>query len=171
VFFFLCQFLFLTLHFFFLHSSGTDSLSSEESANKNPLDSDNEGSKQTGHHYYDENSPISQSVPDLRASTSHTANTSEPAIPAIPTPFENEQKVRKKRKPGSGRPKGSKSTVAPEDRPHRLGRPPGTGRLQREGILPPEKRPREHPPKLQMLPTAASGDSRPFNLVSFFNSF
>jgi hypothetical protein len=91
----------------------------------------------TGHHYDDENSPISQSVPNFQASTSHTPNTSEPAIP---TQFENEQKARSKQ-PGSGRPKGSKSTirVAPEDRPCRLGQPPGTGRLQRERILRPEK--------------------------------
>ena len=104
--------------------------------------------------------PISKSV---QASTSHTANTSEPAIP---TAFENDQQVRKKRKPGSGRPKGSKSTIAPEDRPRRLGRPPGTGRLQRA------ERPIAHLPNPQMLPEPAiSVESRPFNLVSVFNCF
>ena len=104
----------------------------------------------------------------MQASTSHTVNTSEPAIP---TPFKNDQQVRKKRKPGSGRPKGSKSTVAPEDRPHRLGRPPGTGYLQRAELPQPEKRPVGQI-QLQLQPNpAVSGESRPFNLVCVFNQF
>ena len=71
--------------------------------------------------------------------------------------------------PGSGRPKGSKSITAPEDRPHRLGRPPGTGHLQRAKVLAdtsqPEKRPIGCPPNLTR--PAVSGDSRRFNLVCF----
>ena len=157
------------LHFSFIRSSGT-SLSTEAPANRYtvPVGSDN-GGKQTGHHYDDGNSPISQTVPNVQASTSHTANTIEPTIP---TPFENGQQARTKRKPGSGRPKGRKSTVAPKDRPRRLSRPPGTGHLQRAGMPQPEKRPTEHPPTMQILANSAvSGHSRPFNLVCFFISF
>jgi hypothetical protein len=111
------------------------------------------------------NSLISQSVPNMQALTSHTANTSERAIP---TPSKNDQQARKKRKPGSGRLKGSKSTVAPEDRPHRLGRSPGTGRLQRADMPRPEERPLG---QMQLPKPAVSDESRPFNLVCVFNRF
>ena len=96
------------------------------------------------HRCDDGNSPMCQSVPNV-----------QPEVAAIPTPLES---VQQKRKPGSGHPKGRKSTVAPEDRPCRLGRPPGTGHLQRANALAngPEKR----PPK-----PVVPGNSRPFNLV------
>jgi len=45
--------------------------------------------------------------------------------PDTPTPTQ----ANPRRKPG--RPKGRKSTTPREDRPHRLGRPPGTGKLQK----------------------------------------
>ena len=76
-----------------------------------------------------------------------------------------------KRKPGSGRPKGSKSTVTPEDCPRRLGQPPGTGYLQRAKVLTATVTTQPaigHHPNSQMLPEpAVSGNSKPFNLVSF----
>ena len=77
-----------------------------------------------------------------------------------------------KRKPGSGRPKGTGSKhlkIALVE--SRLGRPPGTGHLQRAKVLTAaatnEPAIRHHP-NLQMLPEpAVSGNSRPFNLVCF----
>ena len=122
----------------------------------------------TGHHYDDENSPISQSVPNFQASTSHTPNTSEPAIP---TRFENEQKARSKRNPAQATRKSAKA-------PLHLKIASQTGSVtwngpfaERECILRPEKRPREHSQKLQMLPAAASGDTRPFDLVCILTVF
>ena len=104
-------------------------------------------------------SPIRPSAPNVQAWTSCTANSSQPAT--IPTPLENVrvQQTRAKRKPGSGRPKGSKSTVAPDDRPRRLGRPPGTGHLQRARLLSNTSQPEKRP--------AVVSERRPFNLVCF----
>jgi hypothetical protein len=120
-------------------------------------------SKLAHHDCDDGNSPISQSVPNvqgLQGSTSHTANSSQPAaIQPIPTPLENEPQTGPKRKPGSGRPKGSKSTIAPEDRPRRLGRPPGTGHLQRAKALADTTLSRP------LAAVSDNSESRPFNLV------
>ena len=169
--FFLSFSSYISISLFFIYSSRDISLSAEASVNRNTVtaDLDNGGKQPAIIVMTDDENPkkslICQSVPNMQASTSHTVNMSEPAIP---TPFKNDQQVCKKRKPGSGCPKGtgSKSTVAPEDRPHRLGRPPGTHYLQRAEL--PEKR-SVGQMQLQLQPKpAVSGESRPFNLVCVF---
>ena len=65
-------------------------------------------------------------------------------------------------KSGPGRPKGRTSVVAVEDRPWRLGRPPGTGYLQKARALSsadelqPAKRSVGRPHKVQAPPTQAT---------------
>jgi len=74
-------------------------------------------------------------------------------------------------KSGPGRPKGWTSTVAFEDRPRRLGRPPGTGYLQKARVLSgadapqPTKRSVGRPRKMQVSPTQAT------SVVFFQSSF
>jgi len=96
---------------------------------------------------------ISKSVPS--AHVSNTAGTSQ-----LFKPPKNGQEARPKRKPGSGRPKGSTSAVALQDRPHRLGRPPGTGHLQKAralaGTPQEDKRPIGRPRKIQAASTPAT---------------
>ena len=63
----------------------------------------------------------------------------------------------------TGRPKGSKSTVASEDRLRRLGRPPGTGHLQRAKVLTMAVTTQPaigHHPNPQMLPEPAVSQGR-----------
>ena len=117
------------------------------------------------HHSSADSSWKRQLVPIARGSSS----TSQPTA-ALSTSCMTTQGVHATHKPGQGRPKGSTSTTPHEERPHRLGRPPGTGHLQRARALavadgPQQtKRPVGQPRKLQATPVPVppvSDESQP----------
>ena len=88
----------------------------------------NEVSRTTHHNVG--SSRKSQSVPIAQGS-----NLTIQPVAALATSSLTAHGVHVTTKAGRGRPKGSISTTRLEDRPRRLGRPPGTGYLQKAKLL------------------------------------
>ena len=85
-----------------------------------------------------------------KVSNTHGVNSKLGSTPAVDIPGSSANSSARKR----GRPVGSVSTIDRKSRPHRLGRPPGTGYLQKARAnagesLPKVKRPVGRPRKVQ----------------------